>query len=302
MSQPHPRLKHCALSSAAPGGASDIHIGQALETWPSSPVLHDRGTREIRRRGFEAHDGAAVSRINRSIRLLVAAQNFAMRHQMIDYLENCQMRVVSVTERQGALHQLTASEPDLMVLDSSLFQIDGLDLLREVRSASNIPLIIIGRGRPDEADRVTALELGADDYMTEPLGLRELVARIRAVLRRAGNRHVASRRKQSRGRFRFGGWELDRRTRRLTSSSRALVALTKSEYGLLSAFLEAPLRPLSRESLLQATSVHKDSFDRSIDIQVFRLRRKLKTDADLPNPIQTVRGIGYMLAVPVERL
>jgi DNA-binding response OmpR family regulator len=225
-----------------------------------------------------------------------------MRHQIIDYLENHQMRVALAAERARVHHQLTTSEPDLMVLDSSLLQINGLNLLREVRAASNIPLIIIGCGRADEADRVTALELGADDYMTEPLGLRELVARIRAVLRRAESPHVASRREQGRGRFRFAGWELDRRTRQLTSSSRAPVSLTNGEYGLLSAFLDAPLRPLSRETLLQATRIHEDSSDRSIDVQVLRLRRKLKTDAGLPNLIQTARGIGYVLAVPVERL
>jgi two-component system, OmpR family, response regulator len=225
-----------------------------------------------------------------------------MRHQMIHYLENQQMRVASATERQGALGQLTASEPDLIVLDSSLRRTSHLDLLVEIKSASNIPLIITACGRSDEADRVMALELGADDYMTEPLGLRELGARIRAILRRSQGPRLASRREQGRDRFRFDGWEFDQHTGRLTSSSGAQVVLTKREYALLTAFLDAPLRPLSRENLLQATRVSEDSFDRSVDVQVLRLRRKLTRDADLPNPIQTVRGIGYVFAIPVERL
>jgi two-component system, OmpR family, response regulator len=302
MFQSYPRLNVRALSSAAPGGASDVHVGQASEMWLPSPVLRDHSTGGIGRRAFEANDGSVVSRINRPIRLLVVAQNSAMRHQMIDYLESHDMRVTSAAERQGALRQLAASEPDLIVLDTPVCQASGLDLLREVRSASNIPLIVADRGQSDASDRVIALELGADDYMTEPLGLRELVARIRAVLRRKESRQFASRREQGRGRLRFGGCELDRHTRRFTSSSGTLVALTKSEYALLSAVLEAPLRPLSRESLLQATRVHEDSFDRSIDVQVLRLRRKLKTDAGLPDLIRTVRGVGYVLAVPVEHM
>jgi two-component system OmpR family response regulator len=298
MFQSYPRPNFRAPSSAAPGRASDVHAGQASEMWPAGPVLRDRGKGRIGRRAFKANDGAAVSRINRPIRLLVVAHNSAMRHQLIDYFESHDMRVTSAAERQGTLRQIAASEPDLIVLD---IQVSGLDLLREVRSASDIPLIVTGRRQPDEADRVIALELGADDYMTEPFGLRELAARIRAVLRRDDGRH-ASRREQSRVRFRFAGYELNRHTRRLTSSSGTPVVLTKGEYALLSAFLEAPLRPLSRESLLQATRVHENSFDRSIDVQVLRLRRKLKMDADLPDLIHTVRGIGYVLAVPVERL
>ena len=104
------------------------------------------------------------------------------------------------------------------------------------------------------------------------------------------------------GRCRFGGWQLDRRTRRLTDPNGTLVALTKGEYALLIAFLDAPQRPLTREQLLQATRMHEDIFDRSIDVQILRLRRKLEADPTMPRIIQTERGVGYRFAVPVERL
>jgi two-component system, OmpR family, response regulator len=145
--------------------------------------------------------------------------------------------------------------------------------------------------------------LGADDYITKPFGLRELLARIRAVLRRreAGQVH-AQRDNMEKGRFRFGGWQLDRRNRRLTNSAGEPVVLTKGEYALLIAFLDAPLRPLSREHLLQATRIHEDVFDRSIDVQVLRLRRKLETDPSTPSIIQTERGVGYIFSLPVEPL
>jgi two-component system, OmpR family, response regulator len=144
--------------------------------------------------------------------------------------------------------------------------------------------------------------LGADDYITKPFGLRELLARIRAVLRRREAGQAAVQRDRERGRCRFGGWQLDRRIRHLTDSSGIPVALTKGEYALLIAFLDAPQRPLFREHLLQATRIHEDVFDRSIDVQVLRLRRKLETNPNAPRVILTERGVGYVFALPVEAL
>jgi len=147
---------------------------------------------------------------------------------------------------------------------------------------------------------VVGLELGADDYITKPFGLRELLARVRAVLLRRKAGHLAPRRDPARSRCRFGGWLLDRRTRRLTNSDGAPVVLTKGEYALLMTFLDAPQRPLSREHLLQTTRVHEDVFDRSIDVQILRLRRKLEADSSAPRIIETERGVGYVFALPVE--
>jgi DNA-binding winged helix-turn-helix (wHTH) protein len=153
-----------------------------------------------------------------------------------------------------------------------------------------------------EIDRVVGLELGADDYVTKPFSLRELLARIRAVLRRHDAGRAAPQRDSDRGRCKFGGWQLDRRTRRLTDPHGAPIALTKGEYALLTAFLDAPQRPLSREHLLQATRVHEDVFDRSIDVQILRLRRRLESDPSAPSIIRTERGVGYVFALPVEPL
>jgi len=132
--------------------------------------------------------------------------------------------------------------------------------------------------------------------------LRELLARIRAVLRRREPGQAAAQRDPGKGRYRFGGWQLDRKSRRLTNSRSEVVALTKGEYALLIAFVDAPERPLSREHLLQATRVHEDVFDRSIDVQVLRLRRKLETDPNSPSIIRTERGVGYVFAAPVQSL
>lgn len=225
-----------------------------------------------------------------------------MRHLVTNYLEEHDIQAVPASGRDEVAGLLAAREPDLVILDLRLGQEDGLDLLREIRSRSDVPVIIITGHRRDEIDRVVGLELGADDYITKPFGLRELLARIRAVLRRREAGQIAARRAPERGRYRFGAWQFDRRTRRLTNSSGAPVALTKGEYALLIAFLDAPQRPLSREHLLQATRVHEDVFDRSIDVQVLRLRRKLETDTSSPQFILTERGVGYVFAVPVERL
>jgi DNA-binding response OmpR family regulator len=212
------------------------------------------------------------------------------------------MRAVSASGRQEMVRLFAASEPDLVILDLRLGQEDGFDLLREIRSRSDVPIIIITGDRRDEIDRVVGLELGADDYLTKPFSLRELLARIRAVLRRQETRRAAPQRDPERGRCKFGGWQLDRRTRRLTDPTGIEVALTKGEYALLTAFLDAPQRPLSREHLLQATRVHEDVFDRSIDVQILRLRRKLEPDPSAPRIICTERGVGYVFALPVERL
>ena len=233
--------------------------------------------------------------------VLIVEDDPTLRHMIVNYFAENNLRTLVASGRQEMVRQLGSAEVNLLILDLRLGQEDGLDLLREVRSGSDVPVIIITGHRRDDIDRVVGLELGADDYLTKPFNLRELLARVRAVLRRFDSGRAAPR-DPERGRFRFSGWQLDRKVRRLTDPAGTPVALTKGEYALLVAFLDAPQRPLSREHLLQATRVHEDVFDRSIDVQILRLRRKLERDPSAPRVIQTERGVGYVFAVPVERV
>jgi two-component system OmpR family response regulator len=192
----------------------------------------------------------------------------------------------------------TGTPPCLIIMDRLLGLNDGLDGLRSIRSKSDIPVIMTG-DRPDEIDCIISLELGADDYIVRP-SPRELLARARAILRRREMARAARTRDPEGGGYRFNGWRLERRGRRLVDANGIPVSLSKGEYALLLAFLEEPQRPLSREHLLQATRVHEDIFDRSIDVQVLRLRRKLEGDPSAPRVIRTERGIGYIFALPVQ--
>ena len=233
--------------------------------------------------------------------ILVVGEDPTVRQTVVNYLGANNMRAVEAAGRHEMARRLAEREPHLVILDRRLGEADGLDLLREVRSSSDIPVIITNGHRSDEIDRVVGLELGADDYLTKPFGLGELLARIRAVLRRRACAPDRAQKRPDRGRYRFAGWELNRRTRSLIDPRGNPVRLTNGQYAILNAFLDSPQRPLSREHLLQATRVHDDIFDRSIDVQVLRLRRKLKSDPGGPGIIQTARGLGYVFAVPVER-
>ncbi|HYZ33946.1 MAG TPA: response regulator [Crenalkalicoccus sp.] len=234
-------------------------------------------------------------------RVLVVDDDPAIRRLVTDYLTRHGIHATAAAGRQDLERTFAADEPGLVLLDLHLGREDGLDLLRTIRSRSDIPVIIMTGHRRDEVDRVVGLELGADDYITKPFGLRELLARVRAVLRRMDGAGPAPRRGNRRDVVGFGGWVLDQRARRLADPGGTEVSLTKGEYALLAAFLDAPGRPLTREHLLQATRMHEDVFDRSIDVQVLRLRRKLETDPNQPQIIRTERGVGYMFALSVER-
>jgi two-component system, OmpR family, response regulator len=234
--------------------------------------------------------------------VLLVEDDPALQRMILAYFAENNIRTLVASGRQEMVTQLGAAEVRLAILDLRLGEEDGLDLLREIRASSDVPVIIITGHRRDEIDRVVGLELGADDYLTKPFNLRELLARVRAVLRRSDAGRSAPAREPGRGRGRFSGWEFDRRTRRLTDPHGAPVTLTKGEYALLNAFLDPPQRPLSREHLLQATRIHEDVFDRSIDVQILRLRRKLERDPSAPRVIQTERGVGYVFAVAVERI
>ena len=232
--------------------------------------------------------------------ILIVDDDPTMRQMVTGYFEEHNVPAGAVSSRSELSRHFAGATPSLIILDLRLGQDDGLDLLREIRSHSDVPIIITTGHRRDEIDRVVGLELGADDYIAKPFSLRELLARVRAVLRRHEMGRAARAHDPERGGYRFDGWRLERRSRSLFDPEGNPVSLTKGEYGLLFAFLEAPQRPLTREHLLQATRVHEDIFDRSIDVQVLRLRRKLETDPSAPRVIQTERGVGYIFALAVE--
>lgn len=201
--------------------------------------------------------------------------------------------------RNGAeMAEYLAHTPvDLIVLDLMLPGKSGLDLCRELRRTSSLPVIML-TAKGDEVDRIIGLEVGADDYLPKPFNPRELLARINAVLRRVQTQERAPLERRGRA-FLFAGWRLDTLKRELTDPNGIVVDLSTGEHDLLLAFLEAPQRVLSREFLLDAARNRvSDAFDRSIDVQVSRLRRKLDSAGDL---IKTVRGAGYLLAADVSR-
>ena len=247
------------------------------------------------------NDPPSRGSIDRQVCVLVVEDDPTLQRMILNYFAENNIRTLVANNRQEMVDRLGKTEVNLVILDLRLGSEDGLDLLREVRLSSEVPVIIITGHRRDDIDRVVGLELGADDYLTKPFNLRELLARVRAILRRFDVGRAGPVRDPERGRFRFSGWQLDRRTRQLVDPAGTPVALTKGEYAMLLAFLEAPQRPLSREHLLQATRVHEDVFDRSIDVQILRLRRKLERDPSAPRVIQTERGVGYVFAVAVER-
>ena len=187
---------------------------------------------------------------------------------------------------------------DLVLLDIMLPGTGGIDLCRALRRTSDVPIIFIS-AKGSETDRVVGLELGADDYLAKPFGTRELVARVRAVLRRPGlDRREGGR---ERGTVTFDGWTVDLPRRELRSPEGADVELTGAEFDLLVALLDHGGRVIARERLIELSRTRLgDSSDRSVDVLVSRLRRKLSS-AGHPAPIVTVRGVGYMLKAPVER-
>ena len=175
------------------------------------------------------------------------------------------------------------------------------DTVRPQIRGTGVPVVVTGHRR-DGVDPRIGLELRVDDSLVRPVELHELLARVHAVLRQLDAGLTAPPSDPKPRYFRFCGWQVDSRTRRLTDPTGAPVALTKGEYALLVVFLNAPQRPLSREYLLQATHLHESVSDRSIDVQVLRLRRKLEPGPGAPRILRTERGVGYLFAAPVQRI
>jgi two-component system OmpR family response regulator len=235
--------------------------------------------------------------------VLAIDDDAAMRQLIADYLSENDLRVTTVATGADMEKVLAEHAVDVIVLDLRLAGEDGMQLAKKLRDTSEIPIIIVS-GRKDEADRVMGLELGADDYITKPFSPRELLARVRAVLRRyQTSSELLPARNEKKRAYRFGGWELNLRTRRLTGRGAKRVELTNGEFSLLEAFCAAPQRVLSREQLLDLSRLHNaEVYERSIDVQILRLRRKMETNPSQPEYLKTERGVGYIFDTRVEVL
>jgi DNA-binding response OmpR family regulator len=231
--------------------------------------------------------------------ILVVDDDPQIRALLEEYLAQSGLRVSSAATGAKMSQILSHEAIDLVVLDLRLAGEDGMAIARSLREQSAIPIVML-TGVREEADRVMGLELGADDYLTKPFSPRELLARIRTILRRTKTAAAGAARREIRA-YRFGEFELNLRTRRLKPRDGAFIALTNGEFNLLAALLAAPERILTRDQLLEASRVFDNEvYDRAIDIQVLRLRRKIEQDPSQPKFIVTERGIGYIFSSPVE--
>jgi two-component system OmpR family response regulator len=232
--------------------------------------------------------------------ILVIDDDPQIRALLKEYLAENGLRV-SIASTGEEMSKILGDEAvDLVVLDLRLAGEDGMVIARSLRDRSSIPIVIL-TGVRDEADRVMGLELGADDYITKPFSPRELLARIRTVLRRTKSAGPGTTRQREIRAYRFGGFELNLRTRRLKQRDGEDIVLTNGEFNLLAALLSAPERILTRDQLLEASRLYDNEvYDRAIDIQILRLRRKIEQDASQPKFIVTERGAGYMFCAPVD--
>jgi DNA-binding response OmpR family regulator len=231
--------------------------------------------------------------------ILVVDDDPQIRALLEEYLATNGLRVSAAASGKQMSQILTDEAIDLIVLDLRLAGEDGMAIVRSLRDQSAIPIVML-TGVREEADRVMGLELGADDYLTKPFSPRELLARIRTVLRRTKSADPAAVRREIRA-YRFAEFELNLRTRRLKPRDARDIALTNGEFNLLAALLSAPQRILTRDQLLEASRVYDNEvYDRAIDIQILRLRRKIEEDPAQPKFIVTERGVGYIFNCPVE--
>ena len=217
---------------------------------------------------------------------------------LANYLQGHGYRVTQLHDGGALMMLMPHDPPALVLLDLGLPGEDGFSIARRLREHWRCGLVIV-TGRGDPVDKVVGLEVGADDYVTKPFDLRELLARVKAVLRRTAPAPDGAPAALC-SRLRFAGWELDTAARRLTSPEGAEASLTGGEFDLLCAFARHAGRVLSRDFLLEQTRGREAApFDRTIDVQVGRLRRKLEADAEDPQIIKSVRGAGYILVPPV---
>ncbi|HVR53346.1 MAG TPA: response regulator transcription factor [Pseudorhodoferax sp.] len=234
--------------------------------------------------------------------ILVVDDDPAIRALLLEYLQANELRVSAVESGAAMLEVLDREAIDLVLLDLKLPGEDGMLLARALRERAGVPIVLL-TGKAEEADRVMGLELGADDYVTKPFSPRELLARIRAVLRRYHVQASLTGRDDKRRAYRFAGWEFNLRTRKLSGPDGRKLDLSNNEFSLLAAFCSAPQRVLSRDQLLQLSRLHNaEVYDRTVDVQVLRLRRKIEADPFTPQLILTERGAGYRFNAGVETL
>jgi two-component system OmpR family response regulator len=233
--------------------------------------------------------------------VLLVEDDAEIRELLAAFLRRNGMRVSVARDGREMDQLLTVSAVDILVLDVMLPDEDGLSLCRRVRASGGMPIIML-TARGQEVDRIIGLEMGADDYVTKPFSSRELLARIRAILRRS-EVIAPGRRNGRRTVFAFAHWRLDLATRKLYSEDGLRVPLTSSEFELLVVFCEHPNSVLTREQLLDSPhETLSSSLDRSIDVYVSRLRRKIEKDPRKPVLIETVRSGGYLFTPKVNRV
>lgn len=266
------------------GGMDNLQSGRSRST--------DRGIKE--QASIDRH---VVTPRMSAASILVTGYDKAAGSRLVNYLNSENFKANWVPDAKGLLRLIATARPDLVVLDPKRDRTDGLELLQEIYRHSTVPVIFVSVRDGDEVDPVTALELGADDYIRKPLSLPELKARIRAKLRR----QVSHRENLVQGRrYFFEGWVLDKLRRQLLSPEGNNVPLTGRQFALLSAFVQAPGTILSRPQLLNAAGMSEDVVDRSVDQHVFRLRRKLRDNSYGPRLIRAERGAGYVFELEVR--
>lgn len=260
------------------------------------PVTKNLGSRRRRRRYSSVSMSGAAH-------ILVVDDDREIRDLLSRFLARHGYRVTTASDGRAMQKVLADASIDLVILDVMLPGEDGLSLCRGLRAFSSVPIVML-TAVGEDVDRIVGLEMGADDYVPKPFNPRELLARIRAVLRRAGGAGggLSGSRRAEAAVLTFRSWRLDLDRRELTAPDGTLVPLSGGEFGLLAALALHPQRVLSRDQLLDlARGRGANAFDRSIDVQISRLRRKIEEDPRAPALIKTVRGGGYMFAAEVER-
>lgn len=240
--------------------------------------------------------------MERARHLLVVDDDREIQALLHDFLVKHGFRVSTASDGREVRRQMAQWTIDLVILDLMLPGESGVELCRALRADSDIPIIML-TAVTEEAERIICLEIGADDYIVKPFSPRELLARIRALFRRTGAAAAPQEREApSAGEVHFSGWRLDTGKRELRSPDGVLVHLSSGEYQLLTALLDRPQRVVSRDELMEFYKGDSLSpFDRSIDIQISRLRRKIEASSRDPTLIKTVRGIGYQFTATVTR-